>query len=429
MRRTWKLHSLLALAFASASVLVSAQETSVTVPTLSGFIVLPADTFAEGPTSGTLIPPTANTNGRTVPFDSQPVQGFSALIPAPTAGHWYGMSDNGFGAKDNSADYHLRVYELRFDFDNQNVEVVRFIELSDPNRLIPFPIRNQDTTDRILTGEDFDLESMQIAADGSLWFGDEFGPYLLQTDPNGVLLQAPIPTPYPAMLAEFARGLSFVQSPDHPDFVNLADADARRAAANLPGSRGFEGMAISPDGTILYPMLEGALFDDTVRTRLLMQEFSIADNAYTGEFWFYPMNAAGHALGELTAINDREFLVIERDGNQGFDAAFKRIYLVNLDNVENDGHTLRKRLLVDLMALHDPNGLTQAESGVVGFGPVFKFPFVTIESVWPVDERTLIVVNDNNFPFSAGRRPGIAPDDNEFILITLPEPLPLALGR
>ena len=29
--------------------------------------------------------------------------------------------------------------------------------------------------------------------------------------------------------------------------------------ANLPRSRGFEGMAISPDGKWLYPMLEGAL--------------------------------------------------------------------------------------------------------------------------------------------------------------------------
>ena len=30
--------------------------------------------------------------------------------------------------------------------------------------------------DRILTGWDFDLESMQVAKDGTLWFGEEFGP-------------------------------------------------------------------------------------------------------------------------------------------------------------------------------------------------------------------------------------------------------------
>lgn len=45
------------------------------------------------------------------------------------------------------------------------------------------------------------------------------------------------------------------------------------------------------------------------------------------------------------------------------------------------------------------------------------------------DRRTLVVANDNNYPFSSGRRPG-APDDNELIVIRLPEPLPpLRAGR
>ncbi len=403
----------------------AAQDTPVSIPTLVGFAVLPADTFAEGPASGSLIPATSNTNGRTVPFDSQPVQGFSAIIPAATENHWLVMSDNGFGAKDNSADYLLRFYEVKVDFESGSVEVVNFTQLSDPNRLIPFPIVNNDTPDRLLTGEDFDLESFRQAPDGTFWFGEEFGPYLLHTDANGVLLQAPIPTVYPAEFEPFARGLEFVQSPEHPDFIDLPDNNARRAAANLPSSRGFEGLAINPSGTHLYALLEGPLFDDTVRTRLLLQEFSLEDNAYTGEYWFYPMNSGGHAIGEFTAINDREYLVIERDGNQGENAAFKRIYRVNLDQVGEDGHTLVKTLVVDLLALHDPNGFTTVERGAVGFGPVFKFPFVTIEAVWPVDARTLLVVNDNNYPFSSGRRPGIAPDDNEFILIALPEALNL----
>ena len=48
---------------------------------LKGFASLPADTFAEGPPSGadsgdgTPI----SANGRTGPFDSQPVQGFIAV--------------------------------------------------------------------------------------------------------------------------------------------------------------------------------------------------------------------------------------------------------------------------------------------------------------------------------------------------------------
>ena len=78
------------------------------------------------------------------------------------------------------------------------------------------------------------------------------------------------------------------------------------------------------------------------------------------------------------------------------------------------------------MALKDPNGLTTAEDGAVGLGANFAFPFVTIEAVYPVDAQTLMVTSDNNYPFSSGRRPGKAPNANEFILLTLPTVLNLA---
>jgi hypothetical protein len=39
------------------------------------------------------------------------------------------------------------------------------------------------------------------------------------------------------------------------------------------------------------------------------------------------------------------------------------------------------------------------------------------------DRRTLVIANDNNFPFSSGRRTG-APDDNEIIQVRLPRPIP-----
>lgn len=394
------------------------------VVTLDGLAVLPADTFAEGPGVGGAINPSDNLNGRTLPFEGQPVQGFSAAIPAMTENHYYVLSDNGYGARENSTDYNLRFYEVMVDFLEGTVEVVGFTELSDPNGLIPFALTNDDDT-RVLTGADFDVESFRMAPDGTFWFGEEFGPYLLHTDADGVLLEAPIPTPYPEVLGEFARELEFVQSPQNPAFVDLADNDARLAAANLRGSRGFEGMAISPDGTTLYPMLEGALIDDTTNTRLLIQAFDIESQSYTGDYYFYPLSNAAHAIGELTAINETEFLVIERDNLQGEAAAFKRVYRVDFNDVGEDGVTLNKTLVADLLAIYDVGGLTSAEEGAVGLGPVFKFPFQTIESVYPIDANTLLLVDDNNYPFSNGRRPG-TPDDNEFILISLPEALNLA---
>jgi glycerophosphoryl diester phosphodiesterase len=46
---------------------------------LKGFAVLPADTFAEGPPAGEGI----SANGRTGPFEGQPVQGFSGVQFSP----------------------------------------------------------------------------------------------------------------------------------------------------------------------------------------------------------------------------------------------------------------------------------------------------------------------------------------------------------
>jgi glycerophosphoryl diester phosphodiesterase len=410
------------LALSSALVAVQAQEAPAPKVILEGYAVLPADTFADGPASGKDIDP-KTTNGRSVPFKSHPVQGISAILPAGE-GKFLIMSDNGYGAKANSADYNLRFYEVSVNFATGKVEVGTFTQLSDPGKKVPFTIVNNDAKDRILTGGDFDIESFRLAPDGTYWFGEEFGPYLLHVDKDGRLLEAPIPTPYPDVLKPFAKTLPFIQSPDHPDFVSLADQKARQDAANLPSSRGFEGMALNTSGTFLYPLLEGGLIADTVKTRLLIQEFDLQAKKYTGKFFFYPISDAAHAIGEMTAINDNEYLVIERDGKQGTEARFKRIYKVDFSQAGQDG-MLTKTLVVDLMKIDDAKGLTTAQDGVVGYGPTFTFPFVTIEAVYPLAADTLIVTNDNNYPFSLGRRTN-QPDDNEIILLRLADKLHLA---
>jgi glycerophosphoryl diester phosphodiesterase len=167
--------------------------------TLKGFSVLPADTFAPGPQSGKFI--TGNTNGRTLPFPGQPVQGFSGVQFASSTTFWF-MPDNGFGAKNNSADFLLRIYQVDPSFQgaepngNGTVSILpNFIQFSDPNKKVPFKIVNDSTNDRLLTGADFDIESFNIAKDGTIWVGDEFGPYLLHFDSKGQLLDAPIATP------------------------------------------------------------------------------------------------------------------------------------------------------------------------------------------------------------------------------------------
>lgn len=173
--------------------------------TLKGFASLPADTFAPGPQSGAaLVNPT---NGRTLPFPGQPVQGFSAVQFADANTFWF-MPDNGYGAKGNSGDYLLRIYQVDPSFQGAepngngtvSVNFQNFIQLSDPNKKVPFKIQNAGTNARLLTGFDFDIESFNIAKDGSLWVGDEFGPYLLHFNAKGELLEAPIATPNPVTL-------------------------------------------------------------------------------------------------------------------------------------------------------------------------------------------------------------------------------------
>jgi glycerophosphoryl diester phosphodiesterase len=210
---------------------------------LVGFASLPADTFAEGPPAGgddgTGNPISAN--GRTGPFPGQPVQGLSGVQFASQGdGIFWFLSDNGFGNKENSSDYLLRIYQLRPNFrtvENGNASVIveNFIQLADPAGRIPFPIINEATTERLLTGSDFDIESFVIDQTGDIWVGDEFGPYILHFDANGTLLEAPISTPDINAIGNLDNTTE-VRSPDNP-FLTIPDD------ANIGRSGGFEGMA------------------------------------------------------------------------------------------------------------------------------------------------------------------------------------------
>jgi glycerophosphoryl diester phosphodiesterase len=216
---------------------------------LLGRAVLPARTFAPGPPSGTLLGSTP-INGVPVPFSDQPVQGFSAALPA---GHrrWWVMPDNGYGSIENSADFNLRVYLVKPHFKTAfggsgRVDVLRFIQLHDPDHKIPFALVNNWTRRRVLTGADFDIESMQRARDGSLWFGDEFGPFLLHTTAHGRVLHAPYPLPDPDNPGKELRA---PQNPFSEESSTLRVMNALRGDARRHGDRNTP--IVSPDANLL----------------------------------------------------------------------------------------------------------------------------------------------------------------------------------
>lgn len=413
----------LALTLVAAAASAQAQSN-----TLVGWAKMPANTFADGPTSGQFA---SGAGGNPLPLlNKQPVQGFSAVLNGPSAGSYLFMPDNGFGTQGNSGDTLLRMYAVTPDFKTAlggsgTVSAANYqtgaslpafnadsrITLADPDRKLGFKIQADYTnyynnaanplvdasirSGRLLTGADFDIESVRKDKNGNLWFGEEFGPFLVKADASGKVLRTEV-------------GLPGVMSPQNP-YLN-------GGVANLPGSGGFEGMAINPAGDKLYTLLEKSVTGDAAGT-LRINEFSVDSESYTGASFRYKLDAAGTNIGDMTALNDHEFIVIERNNATatGGGTPFKKLFRIDLNRVDAQGY-VSKTELVDLMNIADPNDLNGDGS------TTFTFPFVTIESVLVLDENTLLIANDNNYPGTGGR--DLGSDPTEFLKIQLANPVP-----
>ncbi len=398
---------------------------SVDRATLIGRAVLPADTFQPGtPPVGHELDPVIN--GRELPFGGTPVQGFSSLIPRD-GGQFVALQDNGFGTMANSPNYPLGWFHLHLKFDDHKpdggrVEVLEYVTWSDPLGKIPFAITLGDSAGRPLTGSDFDPESFVRMNDGSFWVGEEFGPSLVHVGPDGVILEKPVPIPVVPPLRSFSRGSPVLRTPDHEDLRFLRKEQTRLDLANLPRSGGIEGLARNTAGNLLYAAIEKSMNDDPEPTRRVILEFDPGRHRFTGNYWFYRADDENISLASFEAFNDRVFLVLERDGGEGPAAEIKRVYRIDLGDLDKGGD-LSKTLVCDLMDIDDSRGFTHEERGAIGLGPQYSFPYVTPECLVVIDDRTLLVANDNNYPMSVGRRPPDTPDDSEFILLRLPRSL------
>jgi hypothetical protein len=412
--------------------------------TLAGHALLPARSFIAAPqdapadlhisgkfTTGQRVERVGSVQGTSagrptgvlLPFQGQPLQGHSGIQRMADGSFWL-LSDNGAGSKANSPDFMLFLNRYAVDFKTGEWQRLQTVFLHDPDKKLPFRLVHEGSAKRYLTGADLDPEAFQIV-DGHFWIGDEFGPYLIQADIQGRVR---------AVFETQVDGKPVV-SPDHPS-VRTPNTPGSAVTFQLPRSKGFEGLAASPDGSKLYAMLEGALWDEARaapethngQTALRVLEFDVATAQWTSRHWKYLLEAGHHAIGDFNLINATTGLVIERDNGEGTPdqtcpagqrrpdcfhnpAQFKRVYKVEM-NEANVGGPLRKIGHIDLLNIADPQRL--ARQPLVG--GVFSLPFVTIENVAVVDERHIVVGNDNNLPFSSSRHPNQA-DDNELVLL------------
>ena len=359
--------------------------------------VLSADFQAEGPPSGALA---TAANGRTGPFPGQVIPGFSGAVDNGDGTFW-GLPDNGFGAKTNSADFLLRLYLVKPRWETAKggagtIDVVRFISLRDPDNKITFPIVNGATPERLLTGADFDVESVVPMKDGSFWIGEEFGPFLLHVDGTGKLLAAPVP---------FVDG----KSPQNP-FLAPGEAPVVRQ------SRGFEAVAGAPDGRYLYPIVEGQLTTDTQATRRWIYQFDTKTAAYTGKRWAYETDLDANVIGDAAFVDGKRIWLIERDDFDGPRSVTKKVYEIRLDRTDSRGF-VAKSLVVDLLYIANPNHIPAQANGGFGLGDPFSFPMQSVETLVPLKGGKLLIANDNNYPGNAARFPG-TPDNTEMIVLT-----------
>jgi hypothetical protein len=414
---------------------------------LSGWAEIPSTYRQPGPVSGQFAGPA---NGVTPPYQGQPIPGFSGIIPSSIPGSYIGLPDNGFGAQGNSADFVLGFYDFTPIFKTNGdgttsrgpVTVHKFTPFSDPHGylsaeyIVGGPVYNRTNyyplpalqipvdpairNGRLLTGADFDVESIARMDDDTFWVGEEFGPYLLHFDAQGVLLRPPVRHPV-------------LRSPQNP----LSTAGN---PFNLPQSRGFEAMARNGDGSRLYVTTEAAMISAPDQRILDVFEFDTTAERYTGRTFKYAKDSSdfitGHrnnttnifVTGDMTHVTDDRYIIIERDDFQGPPGTAnpprqKKLYLFDLSEVNASG-LLAKRLLVDLLDIDDPDDIGGPLVGIPD--EVFNFPLQSVESVTPIDDFTLLVGLDNNYPGGNGRVPG-TPDGTE--IITLRSKVPLRTLR
>lgn len=166
-----------------------------------------------------------------------------------------------------------------------------------------------------------DPEGIRVGFNGEVYLSDEYGPVVYRFDQSG------------------QRTATF----NVPDYYTIANPNSLAATENSNAlvpfntdprritNRGMESLALSPDGSKLFGFMQNSLQQEggTTGNRVRILQWDTANPSGTPLEYVYLLEPGNRVVSEFVAINDHEFLVVERDQLAGASAAFKRIYKID----------------------------------------------------------------------------------------------------
>lgn len=210
---------------------------------------------------------------------------------------------------------------------NPNADYFDRLLLKDPSK--PYDAKTNPT---LTDPYGIDSEGLAVMNDGTFWVSDEYGPHIVHYDADG---------------KELARINAFVS--------NEAGASTYKANGKiiyLPAefqkrrpNRGMEGLTVTPDQKYLVGIMQSPMENPKAVAKKSNLTRIVRINLATGDIdqFLYRLERAsdGKVLSDsnsgIVAINDHEFLVIERDSKFPItDAtAVKKIYRIDLNGATN----------------------------------------------------------------------------------------------
>jgi hypothetical protein len=205
-----------------------------------------------------------------------------------------------------------------------------------------------------------DPEGIRVGNDGTFYVSDEYGPSVFEFDREGHLVRRiAVPSKF-----------SIAHPSADPNAELLGNTSGRQA------NRGMEGLAISPDGRTLFGIMQNALLQDNglssgTTSRLGLNNRILKIDLLTGETheYVYVLDAInrGQGVSEILAINDHEFLVVERD---------------NRSNLQSPPQAPTRKTIykIDLAGATDVSGIESLPAGALPMGvvPASKTLFIDL---------------------------------------------------